>query len=540
MPPIEEPIDKRVLWAREVRDEIFYANEHELEDGMNWVIPGKLIAGHYLGSPDEGNSLKKLNTIISIGVKTIIDLTTEADKLAPYEANIPNIPNNENVKRYRFPIKDGSANNDPQVLAAVASALVAMRAANGGVVYVHCWGGHGRTGVVVSIILGQYLKISADMALYITSVTHATRPYQKQQGPSSSPQTIDQLAQVRKLLASIGSVEDANVYATTARRLFSIYKIGYAPPDWVIKFMNMPSYVDYARRARCYSMDNRAGAICKLLLERQPVNISMNLSGYSTQAMYSTFGFGRDVSGYTDLIQAQTKPIGERRLPPNISVYCYTPVRSGDGKQEVMRHVINSVGVALDTEYQPDFQVLFAKPAPVWNSTIPPPSWLLEIRRIIREAYHCLLACAQDLGLKKIAICHLGGGVFSDKYPGGKDAYINQVWLPVVSTLLNEQGKFIVEVMLLGALDNMSPGVKQLQLQVKCNVKAGGQIPSSAFALGSEHVLFQNAWDPHSICGNGNSKDKSLDGFFGRSSAISVLSFPPTNPFINFIKVSTN
>jgi len=48
--------------------------------------------------------------------------------------------------------------------------------------------------------------------------------------------------------------------------------------------------------------------------------------------------------------------------------------------------------------------------------------------------------------------------------------------------------------------------------------------------------LFQNAWDPHFVAGNGNEQDFSLDGFFGRSSAISVLTFPPTNPFIRMVE----
>lgn len=47
-------------------------------------------------------------------------------------------------------------------------------------------------------------------------------------------------------------------------------------------------------------------------------------------------------------------------------------------------------------------------------------------------------------------------------------------------------------------------------------------------------VVCMNAWDPHSVVGNGNSIDDSLDGFFGRYSAMAYLCSPKVNPHINF------
>jgi hypothetical protein len=42
-------------------------------------------------------------------------------------------------------------------------------------------------------------------------------------------------------------------------------------------------------------------------------------------------------------------------------------------------------------------------------------------------------------------------------------------------------------------------------------------------------TLYVNAWDPHSAVGNGNSMDRSLDGFFGRTTAMGPLCHPFTN-----------
>ena len=41
-----------------------------------------------------------------------------------------------------------------------------------------------------------------------------------------------------------------------------------------------------------------------------------------------------------------------------------------------------------------------------------------------------------------------------------------------------------------------------------------------------------NAWDPWSLPGNGNFNDNSIDGAYGRSSAIAVLCWPFTNPYL--------
>ena len=66
-----------------------------------------------------------------------------------------------------------------------------------------------------------------------------------------------------------------------------------------------------------------------------------------------------------------------------------------------------------------------------------------------------------------------------------------------------------------------------------------GRIPEMVFkdsklAGPLDNVLFVNAWDPWSIVGNGNASDPSLDGYFGRSTAMSLLCWPLTNPYIQY------
>ena len=55
-----------------------------------------------------------------------------------------------------------------------------------------------------------------------------------------------------------------------------------------------------------------------------------------------------------------------------------------------------------------------------------------------------------------------------------------------------------------------------------------------------QEILFVNAWDPWSMVGNGNESDGSLDGYYGRSTNMAVLSWPLTNPNFQFCAVTLN
>merc|ERR1712039_724173 len=45
-----------------------------------------------------------------------------------------------------------------------------------------------------------------------------------------------------------------------------------------------------------------------------------------------------------------------------------------------------------------------------------------------------------------------------------------------------------------------------------------------------EDSLLVNAWDPWSMVGNGNAADNSLDGYFGRCTAMALLCWPKKCP----------
>jgi len=53
-----------------------------------WVEPGRLLAGEYPGAWTPDKAARKLQLLVDAGVESIIDLTTPADPLEPYEDSL--------------------------------------------------------------------------------------------------------------------------------------------------------------------------------------------------------------------------------------------------------------------------------------------------------------------------------------------------------------------------------------------------------------------------------------------------------------------
>lgn len=62
-----------------------------------------------------------------------------------------------------------------------------------------------------------------------------------------------------------------------------------------------------------------------------------------------------------------------------------------------------------------------------------------------------------------------------------------------------------------------------------------GPFPNGILRASLAESLVVNAWDPHSICGNGNAVDRSLDGYVGRHTAVAVLTWPVVNTRMRYV-----
>lgn len=116
-----------------------------------WVMPGKLLAGEYPRTKDEGESRERLRKLEAAGIGAFIDLT-EADELLPYDDLLVS------ACHQRFPIRDVSVPGSREQTVAILDAIDAHLAAGTGV-YVHCWGGVGRTGVIIGCWLARHGQV---------------------------------------------------------------------------------------------------------------------------------------------------------------------------------------------------------------------------------------------------------------------------------------------------------------------------------------------------------------------------------------------
>jgi rhodanese/phosphatase family protein len=110
-----------------------------------WVVPGQLLAGEYPGAAEEAAATRKLARFRSVGIDCFVDLTEEGEySLRPYASTFVD---DEAILHHRLPIVDqGCATRDEMrtILDTIDTALAAGRT-----VYVHCYGGIGRTGTVI-------------------------------------------------------------------------------------------------------------------------------------------------------------------------------------------------------------------------------------------------------------------------------------------------------------------------------------------------------------------------------------------------------
>jgi len=158
-----------------------------------WVIPGKFLAGAYPGSTNPEEAKEKIKALIHSGIRRIINLMekdevdSNGDLFSPYEEAFLEMGKafGLNLTCQRFPIKDLNVPSPPdmnRILNDIDSSLSRDRP-----VFVHCWGGRGRTGVVVGCYLVR-AGLSGQEALRKIKDLRQFEPT----GHRPSPETTDQ------------------------------------------------------------------------------------------------------------------------------------------------------------------------------------------------------------------------------------------------------------------------------------------------------------------------------------------------------------
>jgi len=107
----------------------------------SYQVTDTFYAGEYPFERQSKNGIPKLNSLIDFGITTIIDLTSEP--LTQYSRHLP-----DTCTRLHFPTDDYTC-PDFSTLKKIHT-IIDEASGRGERIYVHCKGGHDRTGVVVA------------------------------------------------------------------------------------------------------------------------------------------------------------------------------------------------------------------------------------------------------------------------------------------------------------------------------------------------------------------------------------------------------
>ena len=158
-----------------------------------WVKPDRLLAGEYPGHFHEEQARRRLDALIEAGFDTFIDLTRQGE-IYPYSEILREQSESygAEARYYRFPIGDFGLPSPGQMQAILDQIDESLEA--GRKVYLHCWGGIGRTGTTVGCYMVRH-GLSADEAL--RQLAEWWRGVPKSQIHPRSPETLEQVAFVR-------------------------------------------------------------------------------------------------------------------------------------------------------------------------------------------------------------------------------------------------------------------------------------------------------------------------------------------------------
>lgn len=282
-----------------------------------------------------------------------------------------------------------------------------------------------------------------------------------------------------------------------AKKMRAIYFPNCEFPEWVLEPNSWQTHAFNSVKVYYDSVDD-ISTVKKLMTEREPCNMGL-MRFYNKNMLRDTFGYQEGAYRHST----------RDKLMPNIAVYTHATVKLRNEMKKV--HVVNLIGAALDRSMQPDF-MYFCGSGPQIEKLI----------QFYRKVWAFALHATKQASCKNLQIYNVGGGAFAG--PFTQEEFIMEIFEPAMKPLLplfKESGISIV-------------GYDWTHHRF-----TAGYIPDCLETHNDiPNTMFVNAWDPWSLIGNGNGRDNSLDGHWGRVSNMAILGWLPTNPHMAFIPIN--
>jgi hypothetical protein len=159
-----------------------------------WVEPGKLLAGCYPGAKNPKEAEAKLGGLLESGIRLVVNLMEEdefghdGEPFVPYEETLHRMAKKigTEVECVRIPIPDLTSPT-PALMVTILD-RIDQAISQEKPVFVHCWGGKGRTGTVVGCFLARHGKALGKEALQEIMELRKNDPTSHQRSPETDSQ----------------------------------------------------------------------------------------------------------------------------------------------------------------------------------------------------------------------------------------------------------------------------------------------------------------------------------------------------------------
>ena len=308
-----------------------------------------------------------------------------------------------------------------------------------------------------------------------------------------------------------------------------IYNTGYGPPEWVgEKYVAKKTFDLYAKNGFLfYDREADVAEVKKVAKEREPVNITMERY-FNGELMEKAFGYRKSYyQRYYD---------DNEWLAPNIGVLTRSMIRipnktDKDKYTERQMNIYHAIGAALDHKDQPDYKVFIGQ----GNTDVD------GLKEFYVSVFMKIFHAAASFDAPGIVMSLVGAEAFASLYPGQKGKMQTDVWIPAFKFVLEYTTRIL-------AREKKSA----MGLALMCDKKKSGKDPAYEYMTETVNAndvglfpdflesnedygkykdwILVNAWDCHTIPGNGNEKDPTLDGRIGRISEIQYIGWGEANP----------